>query len=131
MNGEFFTTTFPWLLPLAQFYLAVFLVLLFAVTINALEGREWNKQKMALAAWQFDDAYFKVVLQQNPHLTEADIIEAFELLRQYFYVCWKDDTKSLAVPSQLVDKCWLVFMQDSRKYMQFCDAVFGYYLQRR
>lgn len=131
MNGAFFTTTFPWLLPLGQFYLAVFLVLLFAVTVNALENREWNMQKMALAAWKFDDAYLKVVLQQNPDLTEVDVIEAFELLRQFFYVCWKDGTRSLAVPSQLVDQCWLEFIHDSRNYMKFCDSVFGYYLHRR
>ncbi len=131
MNGAYFTSTFPWLLPLEQFYLAVFLLLLLAVTVNALESRELSKQKMELADWKFDDAYFKVVLQQNPHLTVTEVIEAFEQLRQYFYVCWRDETKSFAAPSQLVDECWLSFMHDSNKYMQFCDAVFGYYLQRR
>lgn len=131
MNVTFFTTTFPWLLPLGQFYLALFLVLFLAVTVNALENREWSKQKMALTTWKFDDEYLKEVLQRNPDLKEADVIEAFELLRLYFQVCWKDGTKSLAVSSKLADECWLVFIDDSRSYMKFCDAVFGYYLHRR
>lgn len=131
MSYAFFTTTFPWLLPMGQFYLALFLVLLLAVTVNALEGREWSKQKLALSTWKFEDVYAKEVLRRNPHLTEADVVEAFEQLRQYFYVCWKDGTKSFAVPSKLEDECWIEFIHDSRNYMKFCDCVFGYYLHRR
>ena len=130
MNGAVFTNTFPWVLPIGQFFLALILVLLFAVTVNALQSREWNKQKLALADWKFDAAYKQAVLLKYPHLNDSNVTEAFEQLRNYFYVCWRDETKSFTVSSQLLDECWLVFIRDSRKYFQFCDTVFGYYLQR-
>jgi hypothetical protein len=113
---------------LGQFFAAVFLILLFAVSIPVFESRVWSKQKKALEDWRFDDAYTREVLQKYPHLTENDVSEAFEQLRLYFLICWRCEKRLVAMPSKLVDECWHVFICDTRKYVQFCEASFGRFL---
>lgn len=128
MNQAYFTETFPWLAPIGQFFAALFLVLLMAVSVVALEGRQWSKQKMALKDWKFDEAYILEILLKYPHLSEVDVTTAFEQLRLYFGVCWWNEKKLVAMPSKLVDACWHVFICDTRNYARFCEAVFGKFL---
>jgi hypothetical protein len=128
MNHAFFSATFPWLAPLGQFYAAIFLILFMAGSVVALEGRGWDKQKAALKAWQFDPAYAQKLLLKYPHLTEADVDQAFEQLRVYFGICWRSEKKTVAMPSKLIDECWHVFLCDTRDYAQFCEAVLGRFL---
>ena len=92
------------------------------------ESRVWSKQKKALEDWRFDDAYKQEVLLKYPHLTEADVSQAFQQLRLYFSICWHQEKKTVAMPSKLVDECWHIFICDTRKYAQFCEAVFGRFL---
>jgi hypothetical protein len=128
MSYAYFTETFPWLAPMGQFFAATFLILLMAVSVVALENRQWGKQKMALKDWQFDDAYKREVMLKYPHLSEADATEAFEQLRLYFAICWRNEKKLVAMPSKLVDTCWHVFICDTRNYARFCEAVLGRFL---
>lgn len=128
MNYAFFAETFPWLSPRGQYFAAIFLILFMAVSVVALEGRQWGKQKMALEDWQFDETYAREVLTKYPHLREAEVTEAFEQLRLYFSICWQYDKKLVAMPSKLVDECWHVVICDTRNYAQFCEAVLGSFL---
>jgi hypothetical protein len=128
MSLAYFTDTFPWLAPMGQFFAATFLILFMAVSVVALENQQWGKQKMALEDWQFDDIYKREVMLKYPHLSEADITEAFEELRLYFRICWWNEKKLVAMPSKLVDACWHVFICDTRNYARFCEAVLGRFL---
>jgi hypothetical protein len=128
MNYPLFTEMFPWVAPMGQLFAAVFLILLFAVFIPVFESRIWSKQKKALEDWRFDDAYTQEVLSKYPHLTEADVSQAFEQLRLYFGICWRQEKKTVAMPSKIIDECWHVFICDTRKYVQFCEASFGRFL---
>jgi hypothetical protein len=128
MSLAYFTETFPWLAPIGQFFAATFLILFMAVSVVALENRQWGKQKMALKDWQFNEAYTREVLLTYPHLSEADATEAFEQLRLYFRICWRNEKKMVAMPSKLVDACWHVFICDTRNYARFCEAVLGRFL---
>ena len=128
MSYAFFTEMFPWLAPMGQYFAAIFLVLFMAVSVVALERRQWSKQKIALADWQFDEAYTQEVLQKYPHLNENDAAEAFEQLRRYFQICWQNEKKTVAMPSRLIDECWHSFICDTRSYAQFNEAVFGRFL---
>jgi hypothetical protein len=128
MNHSFFTETFPWLAPMGQYFAAIFLILLMAVSVVALENRQWGKQKMALEDWKFDMAYTREVLLKYPHLSEAEVSEAFEQLRLYFRICWQYDKKLVAMPSRLVDVCWHVLICDTRNYARFCEVVLGRFL---
>ena len=128
MNHSFFTETFPWLAPMGQYFAAIFLILLMAVSVVVLESRQWGKQRIALEDWQFDDAYKREVLLKYPHLSEADVTEAFEELRLYFRICWWNEKKLVTMPSKLVDTCWHAFICDTRSYAVFCEAVLGRFL---
>jgi hypothetical protein len=128
MNYPLFTEIFPWVAPLGQFFAAVFLILLFAVSIPVFESRIWSKQKKALEGWRFDDAYTREVLQMYPHLTENDVSEALEQLRLYFQICWRNEKRLVAMPSRLVDTCWHLFILDTQNYAQFCELAFGRFL---
>lgn len=128
MNYTFFTETFPWLAPMGQFFAAIFLILFMAVSVVALEARQWGKQKMALKDWSFDEAYTCEILLNYPHLSEDDVTTAFEQLRLYFGVCSWNEKKLVAMPSKLVDACWHVFICDTRSYANFCETVFGRFL---
>jgi hypothetical protein len=128
MNYAFFAEKFPWLAPMGQYFAAIFLILFIAVSVIALEGRGWSKQKMALEDWQFDGAYKKEVLLKYPHLLEVDVAEAFEQLRLYFQICWRYENRLVAMPSRLIDECWHVFISDTRNYARFCEAVLGRFL---
>jgi hypothetical protein len=128
MSLAYFTATFPWIAPMGQFFAATFLILLMAVSVVALENRQWGKQKMALKDWAFDEAYTCEILLKYPHLSEVDVTTAFEQLRLYFGVCWWNEKKLVAMPSKLVDACWHVFICDTRNYARFCEAVFGRFL---
>lgn len=128
MSHAYFTETFPWLAPMGQYFAAIFLIFFMAVSVVALEDREWGKQKMALEDWKFDETYASEVLLKYPHLSEADVTEAFEELRLYFGIYWRNEKKLVAMPSKLVDACWHVFICDTRIYAQFCEAVLGRFL---
>lgn len=128
MSYAFLTETFPWLAPMGQYFAAIFLVLFMALSVVALERRQWSKQKIALADWQFDAAYTLAVLQKYPHLKEADVIKAFEQFRLYLQICWQNEKKTVVMPSRLIDACWHEFICDTRNYANFCEAVFGQFL---
>lgn len=128
MNYTFFSETFPWLAPMGQYFAAIFLVLFIAVSVVALESRQWGKQKIAMEYWQFDATYTRELLLKYPHLGEADVAEAFEQLRLYFQLCWRYEKRLVAMPSKLVDECWHVFICDTRNYARFCEDVLGRFL---
>lgn len=128
MNQAYFTETFPWLAPMGQFFAAIFLVLFMAVSVVALEGRQWSKQKLALKDWKFDEAYILEILLMYPHLTQVQVLEAFEQLRLYVQICWHYEKRMVAMPSKLVDACWHVFICDTRNYARFCEVVLGRFL---
>lgn len=109
------------------FFLMVITVLASLVFFYAWQSRSLDKQRAALNAWQFDPAYIQAVLLKYPHLDSADVTEAFEQLRLYFYLCWKHEGQLMAMPSVLVDTCWHVFLVDTRRYLRFCESVFDYY----
>lgn len=128
MNYTFFSETFPWLAPMGQYFAAIFLVLFMAVSVVALEGRQWGKQKIVMEDWQFNATYTRELLLKYPHLGEADAAEAFEQLRLYFQLCWRYEKRLVAMPSKLVDECWHVFICDTRNYARFCEDVLGRFL---
>ena len=128
MSQAYFTETFPWLAPMGQFFATLFLVLLMAVSVVALEGRQWSKQKLALKDWRFDETYVQEVLLKYPHLTQMQVLEAFEQLRLYVQICWHYEKRMVAMPSKLIDACWHVFICDTRNYARFCEAILGWFL---
>lgn len=128
MNFEAITRLAPWLVPLSTTFSVIIVVLLIGVSINALKNRQHLHQKEALQSYAFPMAYHTEVRLRYPHLTKADVAKGFEQLRFYFWICWKKEPKTVAMPSKLVDACWHAFITDTRNYRQFCDDVYGCFL---
>jgi hypothetical protein len=119
---------YPWLFPVAVFFLAMIVILLVLVVASALINRQHQKRLQALASHVFPDRYYKEVTQMYPQLSIESVQMAFEQLRLYFRVCLIKQPKRVAMPSRLVDVCWHCFICDTRQYQRFCDDVFDDFL---
>ena len=64
----------------------------------------------------------------RPELSEAQQIQVFEGLRQWFMVCNRADNRFVSMPSQVVDDAWHAFILFTRNYEQFCRKAFGRFL---
>lgn len=119
---------YPWLVPVAVFFLALIAILLILVVASALMNSQHQKRLQALASHVFPDRYYQEVMRMYPLLSIESVQMAFEQLRLYFRVCLIKQPKRVAMPSRLVDVCWHSFICDTRQYQRFCDEVFGNFL---
>lgn len=119
---------YPWLVPVAVFFVAMITIMMILVFVNALFNRQHQKRLQALQNHLFPDRYYQEVMQMYPQLTIESVQMAFEQLRLYFRVCVIKQPKRVAMPSRLVDVCWHIFICDTRQYQRFCDAVFDGFL---
>ena len=122
---------YPWLVPIAAFFLALIAIFLFLVIASALINRQHQKRLKALQSHVFPDRYYQEVMRMYPQLSTDNVQMAFEQLRLYFRVCLIKQPKQVAMPSRLVDVCWHSFICDTRQYQRFCDAVFGDFLHHK
>ena len=66
--------------------------------------------------------------QARPTLTDAEVEQVVDGLRQWFRLHARAGSGSLAMPSQVVDDLWHAFMLHSREYAGFCSAALGRFL---
>lgn len=119
---------YPWLVPMAAFFLALIAIFLFLVVASALINRQHQKRLKTLQSHVFPERYYQEVMRLYPQLSIDNVQMAFEQLRLYFRVCLNKQPKRVAMPSRVVDVCWHSFICDTRQYQQFCDDIFGNFL---
>lgn len=68
------------------------------------------------------------VRRRYPHLTDAQLDQILEALRDYFHLCRKAGKRMLAMPSQVVDAAWHEFILVTRSYQHFCRRGLGRFL---
>lgn len=95
------------------------------------DARKEIQQRHALKDYTFPARYMKEVQQRYPHLSLTEIERAYEQLRVYFRICWKQSPDAVTMPSRLVDVCWHTFIIDTRAYQQFCQDIFGRFLHHQ
>ena len=92
-------------------------------------GDLWTRNKsIMLKTYVFDNSYYAEVNKQYPHLTDKQVIAAYEQLRLYFELNLVYSGNVIPLPSKLVDTCWHVFICDTREYQKFCRTHFGEFL---
>ena len=100
--------------------------------LNAYFDRREEKRHEWLKNYVFPESCYLEVQQRYSHLTTEQVEIAFEQLRLYFEVCLvylsPDSSELVPMPSKLVDRCWHVFICETREYQAFCKAVFGGFL---
>ncbi len=78
--------------------------------------------------YRFHPAIGKKVSERYPHLTDDQVEQVFDALRDYFHICNRAGRRMVAMPSQVVDVAWHEFILFTRAYGNFCNKGFGRFL---
>ncbi len=106
--------------------------LIFAAIVAALfavlgwRGLRRRRQLRFLQQYRFDAAYRKAIWRDYPYLSDANLAQAEEALRQFFIMHWLAPRAQLQMPSRLADALWHAFILDTRRYQHFCQRAFGH-----
>lgn len=110
------------LMPLSIFSIGV---------IGFVRIRAW-RQSGFLQRYSFPFVLHHKLRERHPKLSDSEIHQVLEGLRQFFFVCQLGSAVSKGVsfgmPSKVVDDAWHEFILMSREYTRFCDRAFGRYL---
>ena len=63
--------------------------------------------------------------KRYPSLSDEQIEQILEGLRQYFIIGVMANRRMVAMPSRAIDMAWHEFILDTRLYRKFCRAAFG------
>lgn len=67
--------------------------------------------------------------ERHPTLSDADVEQVLEGLRQFFGLCQHADAvqkgRSFGMPSKIVDDAWHELILMTREYARLCDGAFG------
>ena len=87
-----------------------------------------KKQLEFIEKYRFNSAIGKKILQRYPHLTQAQVQQVLEALRDYFFICKMAKRRMTSMPSQVVDVAWHEFILFTHAYQSFCKKAFGRFL---
>lgn len=77
----------------------------------------------------FDASIQRRVADKFPHLTNAQVQEVLEGLRDYFsLIVMARGQGVVSMPSQAVDEAWHAFILSTKAYANFCQRAFGRFL---
>lgn len=65
---------------------------------------------------------------QHPQLSDTQIAQVKEALRDFFECCLRADRRPVSMPSQVVDDLWHHFILFTKAYSDFSQRTFGRYL---
>ncbi|MDE1465610.1 glycine-rich domain-containing protein [Spartinivicinus poritis] len=95
---------------------------------RASKEAEFNNRKFFIENYQFPEKIFQQVQEKYPHLTDEHIHQVKKALCQYLIICAKARKKVVSMPSQVVDLAWHEFILFTKRYQEFCEKAFGYFL---
>ncbi len=85
-----------------------------------------------LRRYTFPTALRDKLKERHPTLSDADVDQVLEGLRQFFGLCQHADAvqkgRSFGMPSKIVDDAWHELILMTREYTRLCDEAFGGYL---
>lgn len=79
-------------------------------------------------AYRFHPAIRQKLKIKHPALSDAQLDNVFQGLRDYFYICNRAKRRMVAMPSQIVDDAWHEFILFTRSYDRFCNKAYGRFL---
>lgn len=106
----------------------IFAVLITIVVIKTVHQVLDFKRHYFLRRYLFPVSLSNRIQDKYPHLTDYQIHEVTEGLREYFHICITARNKIIAMPSQAVDEAWHEFILHTREYQTFCQKAFGRFL---
>lgn len=110
-------------------------ILFITIIISGLLLAYWAYRKSVVSrretlidTYKFPPSITNKIIEQYPHLTDTQVDEVIETLREYFHLCNIAGNKMVAMPSQVVDVAWHEFILFTRKYDYFCKRALGRFL---
>lgn len=86
------------------------------------------KRERFIDSFCFPESISQKIIEKHPHLSEHDVSEVLNGLREYFYICNIAGKRMVSMPSQVVDLAWHEFILFTKKYDQFCKKALGRFL---
>ncbi|MGL4232141.1 MAG: glycine-rich domain-containing protein, partial [Casimicrobium sp.] len=86
------------------------------------------QRRQFLQKYAFPVALRLKMRDKHPRLTDDEISEVFEALRQWFALLQANPKTKFGMPSKVVDDAWHEFILLTRQYQRFCESAFGKYL---
>jgi len=81
-----------------------------------------------ISRYQFPPTISKKVAQAYPHLTDTQLHQVMNGLRDYFQMIAISRGKAVSMPSQVVDVAWHEFILFTRNYAEFCQKSHGRFI---
>lgn len=82
-----------------------------------------------ISTYTFPESISKKVSETYPHLSDQQINQVMEGLRDYFHIInMAPKNKMVAMPSQVVDVAWHEFILFTEEYARFCRKALGRFI---
>lgn len=105
------------------------LVIIVILIVLALYFYGKNKRRVKfIESFVFPVSIKQRVKSTYPHLTDAQVEMALKTLKSFFVISYKAKSKSVAMPSQVVDVAWHQFILFTKSYEVFCKKGLGRFL---
>lgn len=120
------------------FFVGIFLMfVMLAKLSSAIWDLIWNivtkpSRRSFLLEYSFPMLLRDKLKSRHPKLSDQEVSQVLEGLRQFFLVCMLADAvwlrRTLGMPSKIVDDAWHEHILMTREYTGFCHRAFGGYL---
>jgi hypothetical protein len=87
-----------------------------------------TKRTVFIENYKFPKKVAVKVLETYPHLTEQQVHQILDGLREYFHICNIAGKKMVTMPSQVVDIAWHEHILFTQSYACFCRRALGRFL---
>lgn len=105
------------------------LILAIFTTLYAVFAIARQASQLAyIQRYRFHPAIKKKLKNKHPTLTDAQLDQVFQALRDYFHICNRAKRRMVSMPSQVVDDAWHEFILFTRTYQRFCQKAYGRFL---
>ncbi|PPD21195.1 MAG: hypothetical protein CTY24_08165 [Methylobacter sp.] len=105
----------------------IFLVLT-GVLIGRIKSAKTKRRRQLIDNYRFPLKITQQLSEKYPHLTQAQVNQVIEGLREYFHICNMAGKNFVSMPSQAVDQAWHEFILFTKQYELFCSKALGHFL---
>ncbi|AWB68228.1 hypothetical protein C2869_18215 [Saccharobesus litoralis] len=119
-------------MSISQIIIGLMVLLIVGLIIKGVKNhRRYHsikQRKDFINSYSFPDAINSKLKSKYSFLSEKDLSQVQQGLRDWFYVCNAACNKPVSMPSQVVDDAWHEFILYTKLYAKFCQGAFGQFL---
>ncbi|MFC1749296.1 glycine-rich domain-containing protein [Pseudomonadota bacterium] len=104
--------------PILFWIVVIFLIVRFVRRMPSYNV--WEREEF-IKAYVMPDKVSRVLKEKHPHLSDENITQVIDALKHYFLICNGNATKSISMPSRVVDDAWHEFILFTSLYQSFCN----------